>query len=99
VSYVTLLFFFFKPTLILPRRERLDSVDSLYQLVNNATILCEFLWAQIQIDLEKLNSRPDNSEDHSNEIVKSAKRMVCILVENIHTCLKIKNIKLSAATT
>lgn len=57
-------------------RKRLDSVELLFQHVDNATILCEFLWAQMQIDVEKLNNRADNSEQYTNEILNSSRRMV-----------------------
>jgi hypothetical protein len=57
-------------------RERLSTIKSVEGLIENVLILCELLWVVMQLDLERLKNRVDNSEEVSVQAQECAKRIV-----------------------
>ena len=57
-------------------RKRLLTIKSVENLVENVLLLCELLWVVMQLDLERLKNRVDNSEEVSVQAQECAKRMV-----------------------
>lgn len=51
--------------------------------VENVTGLSELLWAMMQLDIEKLKNRVDNSEELAGEAQDCDKRMVCWVVQGM----------------
>lgn len=52
------------------------TIKSVENLVDNVLLLCELLWVVMQLDLERLKNRVDNSEETSAQAQDCGKRMV-----------------------
>ena len=59
------------------------TIKSVENLVENVLLLCELLWVVMQLDLERLKNRVDNSEEISVQAQECAKRLVTKISENI----------------
>lgn len=60
--------------------KRLDTVQSVQDVLDNVTILCELLWVAMQLDLERLKNRIDNSAEIANQAQDCVKRIVRFLI-------------------
>lgn len=52
-------------------------IKAALEQVENVTGQSELLWTMMQLDIEKLKNRVDNSEELGAEAQDSDKRMVC----------------------
>jgi hypothetical protein len=60
-------------------RKRLDTIKSVENIIENIAMLCELLWVVMQLDLERLKNRADNTEEINVQAQDCAKRMVRLI--------------------
>lgn len=70
-------------------RQRLETITSIKNVVENVTLLCELLWAAMQLDLERLKNRVDNSEEVIQQVQDCVKRIVRTITNESTQIIKI----------
>ena len=56
--------------------KRLEIITSISEIVDNVTINCEMLWILLQLDLDKLKNKIDNSDEMFLKSQMCSKRIV-----------------------
>lgn len=56
--------------------DRAEKITQVHDLMSDVVYMCELLWVGMQLDLERLKNRVDNSEEMNRQAHECNKRIV-----------------------